>query len=167
MPAPADLDTLRAELFGAIFLLERRWEYIGDQELRDSDLTTKQWAMLATIGKGFDHSPSLQEVAAALNTSHQNAKAIALKLERRGLLRIEQDARDRRVRRLQLTEANHRFWRSRASRDQAFISELFEGLTQRELASLHRLTSKLTRRAGELFEVARARREGSKPRRKR
>ena len=71
------------------------------------------------------------------------------------------------MRRLHLTEANHRFWRARAQRDRAFMNELFEGLSERELTSLHRLTSKLTRRAGELFEAARARREQPTPRRKR
>ena len=77
MAKHAELDALRAQLFGAVFLLERRWEYIGDRELRASDLTTKQGAMLAAIGKGFKHAPSLKEVAAVLNTSHQYAKAIA------------------------------------------------------------------------------------------
>ncbi|MCP4134781.1 MAG: MarR family transcriptional regulator [bacterium] len=139
------------EIFGFIFLLEKRWEYIADRELAPRGLTTKQWLMLAVIVHLFDSAPTIQEVAAQLNSSHQNVKAMALLLEKQGLLSIERDPLDRRKLRLYTTEENERFWEQSTEKDLAFITGLLDGLSMEEIDLLHMLIMKVGNRAQEIY----------------
>lgn len=131
------------EIFGKIFFLSNRLEYLGDNELRKDGLTTKQWQLIAVTGKYFTHPPSVSEVAEILSTTHQNIKQIVLKLQEKGFISIEKDEKDRRVLRLILTEKNREYWESKSNEDVAFISSLFSALTDQEIRELYFLLNKL------------------------
>ncbi|NYT04376.1 MAG: MarR family transcriptional regulator [Candidatus Methanofastidiosa archaeon] len=131
------------EIFGKIFFLNNRLEYLGDNELRKDGLTTKQWQLIAVTGKYFTYPPSVSEVAEVLSTTHQNVKQLALKLQEKGFISIEKDQKDRRVLRLRLTEKNREYWESNSDEDIFFISSLFTTLTDQELKDLYRLLNKL------------------------
>jgi len=131
------------EIFGKIFFMSNRLEYLGDNELRKDDLTTKQWQLIAVTGKYFTYPPSVSEVAEVLSTTHQNVKQIALKLQEKGLISIEKDEKDKRVLRLRITEKNRRYWESKSSEDVAFISSLFYEMTDKEIQDLFVLLNKV------------------------
>lgn len=131
------------EIFGRIFFLSNRLEYLGDNDLRKDGLTTKQWQLIAVTGKYFIHPPSVSEVAEVLSTTHQNVKQIALKLQEKGFILIEKDEKDKRVLRLRLTEKNTKYWESKSTEDVAFISSLFYGLTDQEIHKLYELLNKV------------------------
>jgi len=131
------------EIFGKIFFLSNRLEYLGDNELRKDGLTTKQWQLIAVTGKYFTYPPSVSEVAEVLSTTHQNIKQIALKLQEKGFISIEKDEKDRRVLRLRLTEKNREYWESNSNEDVAFISSLFSALSDQEVQELFFLLNKL------------------------
>jgi DNA-binding MarR family transcriptional regulator len=131
------------EIFGKIFFLSNRLEYLGDNELRKDGLTTKQWQLIAVTGKYFTYPPSVSEVAEVLSTTHQNVKQLALKLQEKGFISVEKDQKDRRVIRLRLTEKNREYWESNSEEDIAFISSLFSTLTGKELKDLNTLLNKL------------------------
>lgn len=131
------------EIFGKIFFMSNRLEYLGDNELRKDDLTTKQWQLIAVTGKYFTYPPSVSEVAEVLSTTHQNVKQIALKLQEKGLISIEKDEKDKRVLRLRTTEKNRRYWESKSSEDVAFISALFYEMTDKEIQDLFFLLNKV------------------------
>ncbi len=131
------------EIFGKIFFMSNRLEYLGDNELRKDDLTTKQWQLIAVTGKYFTYPPSVSEVAEVLSTTHQNVKQIALKLQEKGLISIEKDEKDKRVLRLRITEKNRRYWESKSSEDVAFISSLFYEMTDKEIQDLFFLLNKV------------------------
>ncbi len=131
------------EIFGKIFFMSNRLEYLGDNELRKDDLTTKQWQLIAVTGKYFTYPPSVSEVAEVLSTTHQNVKQIALKLQEKGLISIEKDEKDKRVLRLRITEKNRRYWESKASEDVVFISSLFYEMTDKEIQDLFFLLNKV------------------------
>lgn len=131
------------EIFGKIFFMSNRLEYLGDNELRKDDLTTKQWQLIAVTGKYFTYPPSVSEVAEVLSTTHQNVKQIALKLQEKGLISIEKDEKDKRVLRLRITEKNRRYWESKSSEDVAFISALFHEMTDKEIQDLFFLLNKV------------------------
>jgi len=131
------------EIFGKIFFLSNRLEYLGDNDLRKDGLTTKQWQLIAVTGKYFTHPPSVSEVAEVLSTTHQNVKQIALKLQEKGFISIEKDEKDKRVLRLRLTEKNTKYWESKSTEDVAFISSLFYGLTDQEIHNLYGLLNKV------------------------
>jgi len=131
------------EIFGKIFFLSNRLEYLGDNNLRKDGLTTKQWQLIAVTGKYFTYPPSVSEVAEVLSTTHQNVKQIALKLQEKGFISIEKDEKDRRVLRLRLTEKNRKYWESKSNEDIEFISSLFSALTDKEIQELYFLLNKL------------------------
>lgn len=132
-----------ANTIGLIFLLERRLEYLFDKVLAPHDLTTKQWLLLSVIDKSGIEKPSLQEVARQLNTSHQNVKAIALNLEKRGFLELEKDIKDKRVTRLTITPKCQQFWQAREDQDTTMFLSLFQHLTAVEIKGLSPLLFKL------------------------
>jgi len=136
------------EIFGKIFFLSNRLEYLGDNDLRKDGLTTKQWQLIAVTGKYFAYPPSVSEVAEVLSTTHQNIKQIALKLQEKGFISIEKDEKDRRVLRLRLTEKNRKYWESKSNEDVVFINSLFSALTEKEIQELYALLNKLEKSIG-------------------
>jgi len=131
------------QIFGMVFLLAQRWQVMGDRELKDADMTTKQWLVLVSIQTLFDSPPSLSELAEAMGSSRQNVKQLALNLERKGFLEIRQDPHDARIQRFVLTPKNHQFWQARAGRDEAFIQSLFEGISPEALDVTNQTLAKL------------------------
>ncbi|MGE5380369.1 MAG: MarR family transcriptional regulator [Methylocystaceae bacterium] len=128
---------------GLLFLLERRLEYLFDKVLLPHNLTAKQWLLLSVVEKTGNERPSLQEVARQLNTSHQNVKAIALNLEKRGFLALEKDADDKRVTRLRVTQLSKDFWQEREEQDNLMFLQIFQYLTAAETKTLAPLLFKL------------------------
>lgn len=149
-----DVRELIFDLYGKIFLLARRMEYIADKELAKDRLTTKQFLMIAVVEKLFSEPPSIKEVADALGSTHQNIKQMAIQLERRGFLRIERDQRDRRVLRLKVTEKNRAYWDSRAEEHEAFILRIFSDLDEEGVRTLHAQAMRLLDTVNGLYLLA-------------
>ncbi len=139
-------------IFGSIFILAQKWQYLGDRELSADKLTTKQWLLLAAIETFFESPPTLSELTDAFGTSRQNVKQIALNLEKRGFLLIEPDEYDRRILRFSVTPKSREFWDKRADRDIEYIRQLFTGLTDDEIDCFYLGMIKLSRRAEELYD---------------
>jgi DNA-binding MarR family transcriptional regulator len=111
--------------------------YLIDRRLAPSGLTSQQGFLLTVVRQRV--RPTLGEVAAAMSTSHQNARQVASALERKGMLRIVADDEDARVRRLEPTEAAALGWENRNGGDFAAIADWFGTLSpdeQRQLADL-------------------------------
>lgn len=132
--------------FRLILFCGQRLRTLLDERLREAGLTTQQGVMLSIVRTRT--LPSLGEVAAAMATSHQNAKQIAVVLERKGMLEIVADENDRRSRRLKPTAAGRRGWQSRDAGDFEAIGAWFSGLSRPEQKSLRRLLEKLTATLG-------------------
>ncbi len=137
---------------GLIFLLERRLEYLFDKVLAASNLTTKQWLLLAAIEKSPEENLSIQDVAKRLSTSHQNIKAIAQNLERRGFVSLFKDKNDKRVTRLAITPKCTSFWQEREGQDKELLFEIFNGLGDEEISTLPRSLVKLLRNADSITD---------------
>src|SRR3712207_2114918 len=124
----------RIRTFRLILVLAQRLRTLMDQRLHADGLTTQQ-AALVTVVDAFG-TPSLSQVASALSTTHQNAKQIAAALERKGFIRIAQDAADRRVRRLVTTAKSRAYWQQRSPDDYDVVLGWFSGLSESEAATL-------------------------------
>lgn len=129
------MDTLDKQkfIFGSLFLLANKLQVIGDQYMGIDGMTTKQWFLTAMISQFGSNPPTLSEVAELMGSSRQNVKQLALKLEEKEFLKIEQDERDARALRLKLTEKSQAFWEKREDKDSQFIRDLFEGFSQEEI----------------------------------
>lgn len=139
---PAAADRVRA--FRLLVLEGARLRSLLEGVLAPTGVTVQQGAMLSWI-EAQPEAPTITAVAAGLAMSHQNVKQIAAALQRKGLLAIEVDARDRRARRLVLSEHHHRFWAERNAGDfeavQAWMAAWDEaqvGEAIRLLRQLHR-----------------------------
>lgn len=132
--------------FRLILFCSQRLRSLLDERLREAGLTTQQGVMLSIVRTRA--LPSLGDVAAAMATSHQNAKQIAVVLERKGMLEIVADESDRRTRRLKPTAAGRRGWQSRDAGDFEAIDAWFSGLSRPEQKSLRRLLERLAATIG-------------------
>ena len=135
----------RIRTFRLIVLLAQELRTLMDQLLRADGLTTQQ-AALITVVEAIG-APSLSQAAAALGTTHQNAKQIATALERKGFLRIDPDEGDRRVRRLVTTAKSRSYWKRRSPSDYEHVLEWFAGLSEREAETLLELLLRVERTA--------------------
>lgn len=131
----------QVQLFGGIFLLANQLQIVGDSYLEE--ITTKQWFLMMIIERFGEYHPTLSEVAKELGSSRQNLKQIALKLQGKGFLSIEKDAKDSRVLRLSLTEKSQQFWAGREEQDKEFIKSLFSGVPADEIEIMLRGLTKV------------------------
>ena len=131
--------------FRLILVLAQQLRTLMDQRLRPDGLTTQQAALLTAIDS-FDEPPALTRVAAALSTSHQNARQIADALERKGLLAYEADPGDARARRLRTTATNRQYWAQRNAADHDAVGAWFGDLTDNELRTLLALLTRVEQR---------------------
>jgi DNA-binding MarR family transcriptional regulator len=160
-----DSDTINAE-FGAerlemekyilvvLFLVQQRWGYIISKELAEDQVTTKQWLMMIVIASAFQNPPSMQEVADAMSTTHQNVKQLATRLEDRGFMKIERDPNNRRILRLKETDECKKYWEKRTPEDIKSINFLFKGLEDSEVKALFEIMGKMEKISGNLYEEA-------------
>lgn len=128
--------------FHLILLLAQQMRTLMDQRLRPDGLTTQQAALL-TVVDGFDEPPTLSQVAAALSTSHQNARQIADALQRKGMLAFGTDPNDARVRRLRTTTTNAAYWARRNAADHEAVGAWFDDLTPAEHDTLYLLLARV------------------------
>ena len=134
-----------------LFLVQQRWGYYINKKLEKDQITTKQWLMMIIIENAFTHDPSMQEVADALSTTHQNVKQLAIRLEDRGFLKIERDPDNRRILRLRTTDESRGYWEKRSPEDLKSIAALFEGLEDSEVKSLFEIMIKMEKISETLY----------------
>jgi DNA-binding MarR family transcriptional regulator len=137
-----------------LFLIQQRWNYYIGKKLADDKITTKQWLMMIIIENAFNHDPSMQDVADAMSTTHQNVKQLAVRLETRGFLKIERDPENRRILRLKTTDESRKYWEERSPEDLKSIAAIFNGMNDDEMRSLFEVMIKLENLSGNLYEEA-------------
>ena len=138
-----DINQKVFDIFGSIFLLSQKLQYIIDYELGKHGLTTKQFLVLAAVDTVFDHPPTLNEVATVLSSSHQNVKQLAKQLEKKGFIEFDTDPGDRRKLLLKTTRQNREFWDSHFEEHLEFFRQLFGELSTDEIDQLYGLLNKL------------------------
>ena len=119
----------RTFVFGSLFVTANLLETLLDRAFAGYGITSKQWLLLITIQSLFQEAPTVSQVAAAMGSSHQNVKQVALNLERRGFLRLEKSEQDARVTRLVVTDACRAFAEETQQAGEAFMKEAFSGVS--------------------------------------
>ena len=121
------------QVFGLLFLVGTRLEAIGDSDQCLGELTTKQWFMLLSLRTFFESPPTLSQLAEAMGTSRQNAKAIAEKLAKKGFIALRRDARALRVEVLGKADD---YELQNGRKNDAFLRELMGVLTESEIETM-------------------------------
>ncbi len=133
----------RQFIFGALLFSANRMDTLLERELKEFDVTSKQWMMSIIIDNLFDEAPTMKDVANEMGSSHQNVKQLALKLEQKGLLKMKKDEKDARVTRLNLTNESYQFWEKTQPKGTAFVEEVFANITNEELMEARNVINKI------------------------
>ena len=135
-------------VFGSVLVIANRMDTLLERDLKEYDVTAKQWLLTAVLANSFDKPPTIKEVAREMGSSHQNVKQLALKLEQKGLLVFEKDKKDARVTRLKLTDEIYEFSKLTQSKAISFTQAVFKGIEKDDMskarAVLQKMLSNLT-----------------------
>jgi len=130
-------------IFALLLITSNMVNTLLERELKEFDVTTKQWFLSETIHTLFDYPPTMKEVAGEMASSYQNIKQVALKLQQKGLLKLERDKKDARVTRLRLTEPSHDFWQRTDSKGTIFRENMFKEMNNNDIATMRALLEKI------------------------
>lgn len=130
-------------IFGSLLVVANRIDTLLERELKQFDVTMKQWFLTLIIDNLFDEPPTMKEVAKQMGSSHQNVKQVALKLQEKGLLELVKDRQDARVTRLKLTEESKSFWADTIPKGTEFMQILFSMIEQKELTAARETLRKM------------------------
>ena len=139
------LDSMKDQtfVFGSVLIVANRIDTLLERELKEYDVTAKQWFLTVVVDNSFDKPPTIKEVAREMGSSHQNVKQVALKLEQKGLLVLETDKKDARVTRLKLTSQSYKFWETTQLKAAAFTEALFKGIDEDEMSKARVMLQKM------------------------
>lgn len=130
-------------IFGTLFVVANKMDTLLEKELKEYDVTSKQWLLSAVLDSLFDYPPTIKEAAREMGSSHQNVKQLALKLEQKGLLALEKDKKDARATRLRLTEDSFSLWSDAESKGITFIQNIFKGIDKEEISKVRKVFEKI------------------------
>jgi DNA-binding MarR family transcriptional regulator len=157
--ASGRLDMARFVLI-MVFLIEQRWRYVVEKDMEPDGITAKQWLMAIVVANGFKTPPSIQEVADAMSTTHQNVKQVADSMEKRGFMRLWRDEKNKRIIRMQVTDRCLALFKGREEKDVQTILSMFDNLTDEEVTALFNIIAKMEHQASLLYGSAKAARSG-------
>ena len=132
-----------AMIFGLLLIISNKLNTLLEREFKEFDVTTKQWFLSETINSLFNSPPTLNEIAYAMGSSHQNVKQVAMKLQQKGLLILEKDKKDARVTRLRITEHSHDFWKRMDPKGEIFRKRMLKEIDSKDIAGIRLLLEKI------------------------
>lgn len=142
-------------VFGSVLIIANKMDTLLERELKEYDITTKQWFMTVVMDNSFDKAPTIKEVAREMGSSHQNVKQLALKLEQKGMLVLEKDKKDARVTRLKLTDKSYKFSQIIQSKAATFTKALFNGIEKENMSRARAVLQKMLSNLNEMDETQR------------
>lgn len=99
--------------------------------------------MLACMNLYRDEAPTANELAKTMGCTRQNVKEILNSLEKKQFIRLEEDASDRRKRRVYLTENALRMGDKYREKEERFMECLYRGISDEEIDSAYSIISKI------------------------
>ncbi|MFW6677144.1 MarR family winged helix-turn-helix transcriptional regulator [Lacrimispora sp. AGF001] len=123
----------RLIVFGYLFRIANRLQSKMDSQMKD--LTAKQWFVILVLGL-FDQPPTLKQLAAACDTSHQNTKQLVMKLAEKGFVTIYNDEMDGRAMRIAATDQCQQWDKDNEMIATKFMAGMFSGMRTDEITGL-------------------------------
>lgn len=122
----------REFLLGLLSAFDNRYQACADKMFRE--ITWKQFFAIICI-QICKESPTINELAEVMGSSHQNVKQILLKLERKGFITMVVDEKDRRKQRISLTQTCRDFCEKNEAGSKKAINDLYRGISAEQLAT--------------------------------
>ncbi|GLC81763.1 MarR family winged helix-turn-helix transcriptional regulator [Lacrimispora brassicae] len=123
----------RLIVFGYLFRVANRLQSKMDSQMKD--LTAKQWFVILALGL-FEQPPTLKQLAAACDTSHQNTKQLVRKLAEKGFVTVHNDDKDGRAMRIAASDQCEQWDEENEHIATEFIDSMFSGMSMDEIAHL-------------------------------
>ncbi len=140
----------KAYIFGTIFTLSNKLQVIGDEF--DENITTKQWLFIVSVTT-FEKPPMISELANFIGYSRQNAKRIAVALQKSGYVKISKDENDTRILRIELTPKCIGYFKKRGGREIEFLEKIFAGFDAGLTRNLYKGLSRLDLNIKEIMKL--------------
>ena len=127
-------------LLGLLSAFDNRFQAIADAEMKE--ITWKQFFAIICINM-CKEAPTLNELSDIMGSSHQNVKQILLKLEKKGFIRFEDDASDKRKQRIHLTQHCLEFCAANDEGSRVRLTKLFENRAPDQLMTTIQVISQM------------------------
>lgn len=128
-------------LFGLFFAFHNRLQAVGDSFYEE--ITCKQFFLMACMNLYQDEAPTANELAKTMGCSRQNVKEILNSLEKKQLVRLESDSKDKRKRRVYLTEQACLMSDKYREKETNFMKYLYEGISEKDVVAVYKTISKI------------------------
>lgn len=128
-------------LFGLFFAFHNRLQAVGDSFYEE--ITCKQFFLLACMNLYQEEAPTANELARTMGCSRQNVKEILNSLEKKQMVRLEIDSKDKRKKRVYLTEHMQLMSAKYQQKETDFLKYLFEGVSDQEVDYTYNIISKI------------------------
>lgn len=128
-------------LFGLFFAFHNRLQAVGDSFYEE--ITCKQFFLLACMNLYQEEAPTANELARTMGCSRQNVKEILNSLEKKQMVRLEIDSKDKRKKRVYLTEYMQLMSAKYQQKETDFLKYLFEGVSDQEVDHTYNIISKI------------------------
>lgn len=117
-------------LIGLLSAFSNHFQTFADASLEE--ITWKQlFALICIIQSKFQLS--ITQLAEIIETSHQNAKQILLRLEKKGYIRLITDPSDRRRQLIELTKKGKSSGEKVKAKTEFFMEHLYAGLSDKDV----------------------------------
>ncbi len=133
---------LANRLFFRLYQCANMLHKTGTRAVEEQGLTTQQWAVLGALSRPeVQDGMSVGDLARYLMVSRQNLSGLISRMERDGHLGSAPDGRDRRSRRITITESGREVWVNEAQPNiRRYYGQVLEGFSVGDMAhTLHYL----------------------------
>jgi DNA-binding MarR family transcriptional regulator len=136
-----DRTAIEEYVFGSILLLSNKIQVWGDNII--SDLTLKQWFLLALISKMENKNPTLNEISEFTGTSRQNVKKMLEHLDEKKYLKMKKSKVDARALNVSLLKKTYDYFNDNEENGAKAINSLFSEITDEDLNITYKTLEKL------------------------
>ena len=134
-------DSQQRAIFSSLFIMGNRLQTSFDK--LDPIVTLKQFMLLTMVKNAPQEGLTLTQIGELLGSSRQTAKKLALSLEKKQLVHIQQSSQDKRKSLLSITSEGLDYFAKVAALHHTALSRLFEGYSDEELAQFFAIFMKL------------------------
>ena len=128
-------------LFGLLFAFMNRLQAAGDSFY--DEITCKQFFLLACKNLYPDVPPTANELAETMACSRQNVKEILNSLQKKGLITLQQDEKDKRKQRIHFTEKRKEMAEKYVQGEIEFMRLLYDGISDDEVRGVFKIISRM------------------------
>ncbi|HBG5344493.1 TPA: MarR family transcriptional regulator [Clostridioides difficile] len=120
-------------IFANIFVMQNKLQTTCDK--LDPELTMKQWLLLA-IAESVDETLTLTKLGELMGCSRQNVKKLAIALEKKGFIQIEQNEKNSRATCILTKDKVEEYSEKVRDMQEKVLELLFKDFTEKEVEQL-------------------------------